>query len=126
MFYGASHLIFQKAEELRNNCTPAEELLWNYLKGSQLGAKFRRQHPAAIYVLDFYCHQKKLGVELDGSIHQLEEVKINDKLREEVLSGLGIKIIRFTNNEVFENTAAVLDKIKNCLNQQSVQDEKEK
>ncbi len=111
MFYGASHLIFQKAEELRNCSTPAEELLWNHLKGSQLGVKFRRQHPAAIYVLDFYCYEAQLALELNGSIHQLEEVKKNDVIRENTLKTLGIKVIRFNNQEVISNVNKVIDKI---------------
>ena len=117
MFYGATNLIFQKAEELRNRCTPAEELLWNHLKGSQLGVKFRRQHPAAVYVLDFYCYEAQLAVELDGSIHQLEEVKKNDAIRESTLKSLGIKIIRFNNQEVFSNLEGVFDKIRSVIKQ---------
>ncbi len=52
MFYKAAPLIFKKAEELRNSPTPSEELIWNYLQRNQLGLKFRRQHPASVYVLD--------------------------------------------------------------------------
>jgi phosphoribosylformimino-5-aminoimidazole carboxamide ribotide isomerase len=112
MFYGASHLIFQKAEELRNNATEAEELLWNYLKGGQLGVKFRRQHPAWMYVLDFYCHELQLAIELDGSIHALEEVKKNDALREAHLKELGITILRFDNKTLFKDISAVVEQIK--------------
>lgn len=116
MFYGASNLIFQKAEELRNNATEAEELLWNYLKGGQLGANFRRQHPASKYVLDFYCHELQLGIELDGSIYILEEVKRNDAIREAHLNELGIKILRFDNKELFKDISVVLEKIKYGIN----------
>ncbi len=112
MFYGANNLIFQKAEELRNSVTPAEDLLWNYLKGGQLGVKFRRQHPAALYVLDFYCYELKLGIELDGSIHALEEVKRNDAIREGHLKELGISILRFDNRELFKDLLGVIEKIK--------------
>lgn len=111
MFYGASNLIFQKAEELRNRPTPAEDLLWNYIKGGQLGAKFRRQHPVSLYVLDFYCHELKLAIELDGSIHELDEVKENDQIRETTLRNLEINILRFDNKDVFENIAEVINKI---------------
>ena len=117
MFYGASHLIFQKAEELRNRSTPAEDLLWQHLNSSKLGAKFLRQHPCAIYVLDFYCHEIKLCIEIDGSIYQSEEVKHNDYRREQSLSELGISIIRFSNNEVFQNTSKVLNEIQLKINQ---------
>lgn len=64
---GADRLIFRNAEALRNNHTPAEMLLWGYLKGGQLGAKFRRQHPLGIYIADFYCHQYKLKL-MEASI----------------------------------------------------------
>ncbi len=100
MFYGAGNLIFEKAEQLRNNITAAEEQLWNYLRGSQLGVKFRRQHPAAIYVLDFYCDELRLAIEIDGSIHYLEDVKKNDTIRQQTLENLGISFLRFTNTEV--------------------------
>ena len=115
MFYGAGNLIFQKAEELRNRSTPAEDLLWNYLKGGQLGVKFRKQHPASLYVLDFYSHEIKVAIELDGSIHQLEEVKKNDFNRENALKSLGIEILRFNNNEVFNNLNNVIDRIKEAI-----------
>jgi cyclase len=78
MFLGAEAPIFRNAEALRFRMTAAEELLWRYLKNSQLGEKFRRQHPLGIYIADFYCHKHKLVIELDGSIHQLPEIAIND------------------------------------------------
>lgn len=90
MFYGAGPLIFQKAEALRDRSTQVEDVLWGYLSGSQLGVKFRRQHPASMYVLDFYCHECKLAVELDGSIHALPEVKGNDENRSKHLKEIGI------------------------------------
>ncbi|MDB5191674.1 MAG: hisA [Segetibacter sp.] len=115
MFYGANDLIFQKAEELRNRSTPAEEILWNYLRGEQLGVKFERQHPATLYVLDFYCHELRLAIEVDGSIHELEEVKRNDVTRERTLKDLGISFLRFSNNEVLNNTRKVLETIKSAV-----------
>jgi phosphoribosylformimino-5-aminoimidazole carboxamide ribotide isomerase len=112
MFYKAHPLIFKRAEELRNNLTETEELLWNYLKQNQLGIKFRRQHPAANYVLDFYAHQIKLAIEIDGSIHSLDEVKKNDAERQSHLQALGISFLRFTNTQVkFE-----LDKVIDIIN----------
>jgi phosphoribosylformimino-5-aminoimidazole carboxamide ribotide isomerase len=112
MFYKASPLIFQKAEELRNNLTEAENILWSYLKENFFGIKFRRQHPASIYVLDFYAHKIKLAIEVDGSIHSLEEVKKNDLQRQSHLESLGISFIRFSNFEVVKQTDKVLEKIK--------------
>ena len=103
MFYGAHPLIFQKAEQLRNNMTFAEEILWNYLKTNNWGLKFRRQHPIANYVADFNCHSKKLIVELDGTIHDVEDVKRNDEIRQSALEALGLKVVRLQNQEVLTN-----------------------
>lgn len=113
MFYGANPIIFKIAERLRNSTTASEELLWNYLRKNSLGVKFRRQHPAAIYVLDFYCHELKLAIEVDGSIHSLESVKKNDIERQQYLESVGIKFIRFTNSDVkleLEKVLHVIDK----------------
>jgi phosphoribosylformimino-5-aminoimidazole carboxamide ribotide isomerase len=123
MFYKAGPLIFRKAEELRNRCTDTEELLWNYLRQNQLGIKFRRQHPASNYVLDFYAHKIRLAIEIDGSIHNVEEVKRNDKIRQEHLESLGITFIRFSNKQVKEQLdvviAAIKDKVIDMLNKNS-------
>jgi phosphoribosylformimino-5-aminoimidazole carboxamide ribotide isomerase len=112
MFYGAHPLIFKRAEELRNNQTESEELLWNYLRKNQLGLKFRRQHPASFYVLDFYAHSIKLAIEIDGNIHLLEEVKKNDSIRQKHLEELGIHFLRFTNVQIKENLEEVIHSIK--------------
>jgi N-acetyl-alpha-D-muramate 1-phosphate uridylyltransferase len=112
MFYGASKLIFRRAEELRKFPTHEELLMWGYLKGNQVGAKFRRQHPLLFYVADFYCHQLKLVIEIDGSIHNKEDVKINDELRQREIEALGITVIRFKNIEVKNNLEKFLDQIK--------------
>ncbi len=111
MFYEAHPLILKRAEELRNNLTETEELLWNYLRQNQLGIKFRRQHPASMYVLDFYAHQLKLAIEIDGSIHALEDVKKNDNARQQYLESLGISFLRFSNNEVTHSFDKVIQLI---------------
>jgi cyclase len=64
--------------------------LWNYLKTNEWKLKFRRQHPLSLYVVDFYCHSLKLAIEVDGSIHDHEEVKRNDAEREKNLKSLGL------------------------------------
>ena len=97
MHYGASHLIFKKAEELKKICTWEEEIVWAYLSGNKLGVKFRRQHPILFYVADFYCHQVKLVIEIDGSVHNKEDVKINDEIRQKEIESPGIIVVRFTN-----------------------------
>jgi cyclase len=111
MFLGADPLIFRNAEVLRYRMTAAEELLWGYLKGKQLGVKFRRQHPLGIYIADFYCHQHKLIIELDGSIHNLHEIAQNDIERQTNLELDGLSVIRFTNDQIFNNLNKVLEDI---------------
>jgi acetylglutamate kinase len=115
MYYGASHLIFQRAEELRNRMTPAEELLWRHLHINEWKLKFRRQHPISNYVVDFYCHAIKLVIELDGGIHEVEEIKRLDAEREENLKTLGLTVIRFKNEEVFQNKKAVIEEISKII-----------
>jgi imidazole glycerol-phosphate synthase subunit HisF len=117
MFYGASPLIFQRAKELRNTVTHAEMIIWNYLRGNQSGFKFRRQHPVGNFILDFYCHQLKLAIEIDGSIHNNEETKINDAERQKILEAEGIKVIRFKNEEVMKKTEDVIKKINVIIGQ---------
>ncbi|HMG83246.1 MAG TPA: DUF559 domain-containing protein [Ferruginibacter sp.] len=82
MFYGASRIIFQRAKALRNNVTASEMILWEYLRTNPFGYKFRRQHPLGIFIADFYCHKLKLIIELDGSIHNKIDVKLQDEERQ--------------------------------------------
>ena len=112
MFYKAHPLIFERAKELRNKPTLAEETLWKNVGQGQLNVKFRRQHPASMYVLDFYAHKVKLAIEIDGSIHAEEDVKRNDIERQKHLESLGIKFIRFTNKQVLIELEDVVEKIK--------------
>ena len=115
MFYKANPLIFKRAAELRNTLTPSEELMWNFLREGQLGVKFRRQHPASNYILDFYAHKVKLAIELDGNVHDLEDVKRNDAERQKNLESLGISFLRFTNKQIFTSLDDVLKEIKNKI-----------
>lgn len=117
MFYGAIKPIFERAEQLRKNPTHDELLLWQQLKGNQLGIRFKRQHPIWMYIADFYCHEVKLVIEIDGSIHKIKEVMEQDLLREEDILLFGIRIIRFTNNEVRTNIENVIQKIKSVVNE---------
>jgi len=82
MHYGASNIIFQRAEELRKNSTKEEEIVWGFLCGNKLGVKFRRQHPLSNYIADFYCHSLKLVIEIDGGIHLRSDIKFNDTIRQ--------------------------------------------
>ena len=116
MFYGASNLIFQRAEELRNSMTAAEELLWKQIHINEWKQKFRRQHPIANYVVDFYCHALKLVIELDGGIHEVEDVKKYDEFREAHLKELGLTVLRFKNEQVFKENKLVIETIANTVN----------
>ena len=113
MFYGAKRKVFQNAELLRKNMTPAELLLWERLKKNQLGIRFKAQHPIDTFIADFYCHKFKLVVEIDGKIHdsQIEY----DQNRTAELERWGIAVIRFSNEEVINNIDCVIEKIKEYL-----------
>lgn len=96
-------------QHLRNHPTDAERLLWRYLRGSQLGAKFRRQHPFAGFVLDFVSLEAKLVIELDGGQHA--DTVAADKERTRQLEAAGFRVLRFWNNQVFQETQAVVEVI---------------
>ena len=117
MFYGATQAIFRRAEELRKNQTEDEKLLWVYLKSKQLGVRFKRQHPIWMYIADFYCHEIKLVIEIDGSVHKIKEVIENDIIRQEDITSFGIKVIRFTNQEIRTNVTGVIERIQNVINE---------
>jgi len=112
MHAGAQKPLFQRARELRDNATHAEEIVWGYLKTKPFAIKFRRQHPYLVYILDFYCHSLNLVIEVDGSIHEVEEVKKNDIERQKLLEANGMKVIRFSNKEVLSS----LDKVRDSIN----------
>ena len=113
MFYGAKRDIFEKAKMLRENMTVAEKQLWSRLNGSQLGVRFIRQHPIDIFIADFYCHQYKLIVEIDGEYHKGQ--LYYDEGRTAELERFGITVIRFTNEEVMVDLDRVVEEIKNIL-----------
>ena len=103
MFYGANPMLFTLADELRSRMTQAEEILWNIIKINKWHLKFRRQHPISNYIADFYCHNVKLVIELDGGYHENKEVKIYDVVREKDIKGFGITVLRFKNEEIINN-----------------------
>src|SRR5687767_8016908 len=113
--YNAKPPIFDRAKELKRSMTKAERILWRELRDSKLGCKFRRQHPINKYVADFYCHELKLVIELDGGIHDLKKTKERDAEREDALRQFELTIIRFTNEEVFEELNKVISRIKECF-----------
>ena len=116
MFYGASPEAFAKAKDLRRNTTETEKLLWEKIGRNQLsGFRFKRQHPIAHYIVDFYCHKAKLVVELDGGYHNQEDQMIYDTLRTEELMDLGLTVLRFRNEEVRNRMEYVLERIRDFL-----------
>ena len=116
-FYGATPEIFLRASQLRQNMTAAEKLLWSELRARKTGFTFRRQHPINMFITDFYCHKANLVIEIDGSIHEIECVKIRDEGRKDEFEKYGIMTIRFTNEEVINNLKLIAGKIKKvCLN----------
>ena len=99
-----------QAKKLRKNMTNAEKTLWQQLRTNKLGWHFRRQQIIHGYIVDFYCHQKSLIIEVDGDIHD-HQIK-EDKEREKALREYGFEIIRFRNEEVERNLYQVLAKIR--------------
>lgn len=102
----------QHVKSLRRNLTDAESKLWQDLRGRRLqGYKFRRQHPIDDYVADFACISAKLAVEIDGATHSTEEELAHDRHRTAVLNRLGWRVIRFTNDEVYDDVDGVVEAI---------------
>ncbi|MDI1298362.1 endonuclease domain-containing protein [Methylotenera sp.] len=103
------------SRQLRAEMTDAEKHLWQRLRMKQLGVKFRRQHPAGRYILDFACVDAALAIEIDGGQHN--EMQIEDHLRSEWLKDHGWKVLRFWNNEVLQNIEGVLQVILQSINE---------
>ena len=99
------------ARTLRRGMTDAEKILWSFLRDNQLGVKFRRQFPIGKYVLDFYTHEAKLNIEVDGAQHYSDEGTRNDEERDSDLEQQGIMVLRYSNAEVMEQTDALADDI---------------
>jgi very-short-patch-repair endonuclease len=109
---GAIGKLYQYGRELRQSSTKAEKILWQYLRNRKLnGLKFRRQHPLDKFIADFYCHEKKLVIELDGSVHNIKDNEEYDSARTNEINELGIRVLRFRNDEVESNIETVLKEI---------------
>lgn len=114
-------LIFNQREDielrrtLRQEQTETEDHLWQELRGSKLGIKFRRQFGIGPYVVDFYAPRAQLVVEIDGSIHELKEVYEKDVERQNDIEGLGLRFLRFTTEEITGNMETVLRTIRLSL-----------
>jgi very-short-patch-repair endonuclease len=113
--HGADLNTKSKARRLRKSMTAAEKTLWNKLRRGQLnGMYFRRQHPYGIYILDFFCHEACLAIEVDGAVHLGS--KEYDEERTQYLESSGLRVIRFSNEEIEENVDKVIDAINVCHN----------
>ncbi len=111
LFFGATPLIKKMARELRNNPTLEEMLIWKHLRKKAIGYKIRRQHPVSSFIVDFYCHEKKVAIEIDGGIHKERNQFVKDLGRTAELERFGIKVIRYTNNDVINTIDFVVEDI---------------
>lgn len=116
MHIGAKPELFNYAQEMRKNPTESEKVLWNILrKFRHKGYIFRRQHPVDIFIADFYCHKLKLIIEVDGGVHNSDQSKGYDDGRSSELEKYGLNILRFTNDEVLNETDKVTLNIQNYI-----------
>jgi very-short-patch-repair endonuclease len=114
---------YENARYLRKVQTPAERRLWQALRNAKVcNVKFRRQHALADYIADFYCHQKKLVIEVDGGVHDNPEVTAADLVRTKNLNAIGVTVLRFKNEEIENNMSKVIATITNWI--ESIQDSK--
>ncbi len=105
------------ARKLRKTMTRSEVILWQHLKGKQMnGYDFDRQRPIDEYIVDFYCKKLKLAIEIDGSSHDSEEAQEQDRYRQQRLEALGVRFLRFRDEEVHQNVEAVLQAIEVWIN----------
>ena len=116
LFYGANSSTFRAAAILRSNMTVAELILWKKLKDRTIfKTKFRKQHPVSFFIVDFYCHEYKLVIEIDGDIHIDETQSEYDMGRTAELEKFGIKVIRFTNDQIIYDLNSVITKIQEVI-----------
>lgn len=109
--------LLEFAKTMRSNATDAENLMWQLLRAKRfMNLKFRRQHVIAPYIVDFYCHELGLVIELDGSQHGTDDGKEYDAERTKFLEALDLKVVRYWNHDVLRNTESVLGDLSNvCL-----------
>jgi very-short-patch-repair endonuclease len=106
----------QLSRQLRENMTDAEKHLWTKVRMKQLkGYQFYRQKPIGDYIVDFFCPRAKLVIEIDGSHHLVSETIEYDRIRDDYLSSLGLRVLRFTNTEVLTNIEGVVESIENKI-----------
>ncbi|NOZ61694.1 MAG: endonuclease domain-containing protein [Calditrichaeota bacterium] len=103
------------ARTLRKNPTHAEKILWNAIRRKELGYEFHRQVPILNYIVDFYCHELMLAIEIDGVSHDSDEAKVSDQMRQREIEKYGIRFLRFRDEEVNENPDKVFEEIKKWI-----------
>jgi very-short-patch-repair endonuclease len=106
----------KRRQVLRRNLSKAEVIMWKHLSNKQMrGYKFRRQYSVDQYIIDFYCPELKLAIEVDGDSHFVPGAEDNDQERQEHIENYGIRFIRFTNDDVCENIDGVCQTIYNKI-----------
>ncbi len=116
---GRTPQILEASRALRSDTTHAEDVLWQALRAQGLaGLRFRRQHAIGRVILDFYCPAVRLAIEVDGGVHDDPSQMDRDQARTEALAGLGIRVIRFRNEEVAQQLPSVLDRIRQAAAEQ--------
>lgn len=103
------------ARKLRKNMTPGEVILWQHIRKQTLGYQFHRQVPIDQFIVDFYCHELNLAIEVDGSSHDFPETSANDLKRQNKLENLGVQFIRFEESEVVKNYNTVVETISDWI-----------
>ncbi|MCK6619637.1 MAG: DUF559 domain-containing protein [Calditrichaceae bacterium] len=109
----------ERARELRNRSTLAEKILWWEIRKKQLGYEFHRQIPVDHFVVDFYCHELLLVIEVDGISHDSEEAKAKDSERQALLEGLGISFLRFRDEQILGNLDRVVEEIRKWIKEKT-------
>ena len=110
--------LLEFAKTMRHNATDAENLMWKILRAKRfMNLKFLLQHVIAPYIVDFYCHELGLVLELDGSQHNKEDGRAYDAERTKFLEALGLKVVRYRNYEVLEQTDVVLEDLWNICSE---------
>jgi very-short-patch-repair endonuclease len=115
MFRGATADTFRFAASLRASETYAEKLLWRRLKMKQLGFRFKRQHPIAEFIVDFYCPKAQLVVEVDGNAHDNSRHRLYDEERTKAIERYGLTVVRIRNEEIIHDIEKVIAKIAQFL-----------
>jgi very-short-patch-repair endonuclease len=116
IYFGAGPELLRIAGDLRKSMTPAEKVLWERLRSKKVkGFRFRRQHPINDFIVDFFCYDAMLAIEIDGEVHGDDHQSERDKQRTIILKKLGIKELRFTNQQVINQTDDVINRVEKEL-----------